>query len=308
MYKLNTEELKELVKESVESRIPLMIWGRTGIGKSQVIKDYCKDNNYQLIDIRLSQLVSEDLGGIPVYDKPELIRKFSKFLPTSNEKGVLFLDEINQADTDVLNSAFQLILDKKLGGGEYVLPESWSIIAAGNTSEDGDVNTFNKALYNRFIHCELEFDKKSFIDYIRKENYDENLVNFLEEQNKVYIDDERILITPRSWQRVNDCIKNNRPHIINTILIGRINKLWLEWNENLKNFKDIYEYDKPEFFDGRKSISKEFWNLKKSQIVSIVTKHFKTLSDWVDWKKDNIKGVDRELISQIDTILESKLC
>ena len=53
-------------------------------------------------------------------------------------------------------SCYQLALDHKLG--EYVLPEGWAIIAAGNRDSDRAVTTrMATPLRNRFVHLETEF-------------------------------------------------------------------------------------------------------------------------------------------------------
>ena len=45
-------------------------------------------------------------------------------------KGLLFLDEINRAEDDVLQAGFELVLDYKVG--QYRVPKGWSVHCAGN--------------------------------------------------------------------------------------------------------------------------------------------------------------------------------
>jgi MoxR-like ATPase len=40
------------------------------------------------------------------------------------QRGILFLDEVNRAQDDVLQAVFQLVLDRRVG--QYVLPPGWS--------------------------------------------------------------------------------------------------------------------------------------------------------------------------------------
>ena len=62
----------------------------------------------------------------------------SIFLPDGSIKeGILFLDELNTAAPMVQASAYQLILDRKIG--EYTLPDGWAIVAAGNRESDKGV-------------------------------------------------------------------------------------------------------------------------------------------------------------------------
>jgi hypothetical protein len=52
---------------------------------------------------------------------------------------------------------YQLVLDRKLG--EYVLPDGWVVIAAGNPASERGVHfSMPRPLRNRFVHLELEAD------------------------------------------------------------------------------------------------------------------------------------------------------
>jgi hypothetical protein len=79
-------------------------------------------------------------------------------------EGLLFLDEMNRADDDVLQASFQLVLDRQLG--RYVMPTGWSVIAAGNYQTGYMVNTFNDpAFLDRFCHLKLTPDKEYMADW-----------------------------------------------------------------------------------------------------------------------------------------------
>lgn len=69
--------------------------------------------------------------------------------------GSLFIDEFSQADTDLQKVAAQIMLDRRIG--EHVLPDHWSVVAAGNRTEDraGVVKTLSH-VQNRM--CEIEVD------------------------------------------------------------------------------------------------------------------------------------------------------
>ena len=73
------------------------------------------------------------------------------------EKGILFFDELNAAPPLVQASLYQLTLDRRIG--EYVLPDGWKIVAAGNRAEDRSiVFRMPNTLSNRFTHLDLEVD------------------------------------------------------------------------------------------------------------------------------------------------------
>jgi len=78
------------------------------------------------------------------------------------EKAFLFLDEISAADIEVQKAALQLVLDRRVG--EYDLPPTCPVIAAGNGDNDGAfTNPMSGPLSNRFNHVKLI---PSLVDWI----------------------------------------------------------------------------------------------------------------------------------------------
>ena len=167
--RVNNNQLRQMVDDTLGHKRPLMIWGPPGIGKSQAIEQVVNEkkeelgaDNFRFEDLRLSQLESVDLRGIPDVTGNVTQWKKPSFLPTSG-KGILFLDEFNQATPEVQNAAFQLILDRKIG--DYKVPDGWAIVAAGNRPQDlgfpenetpqGTV-PMSPALANRFRHVVLK--------------------------------------------------------------------------------------------------------------------------------------------------------
>ena len=142
-------------------KIPaVMIWGPPGVGKSTVVKTLAKEMGVGFVDIRLAQMESIDIRGLPVPDKEIKNVQWlpSSIFPTDNTKGgIIFLDELSACPKDVQVAAYELILDRQLGGGDiYKVPNKWLIVAAGNRAEDGGVSTtMSSALTSRMMHVEL---------------------------------------------------------------------------------------------------------------------------------------------------------
>ncbi len=98
-----------------------------------------------LSDAIAKKLENADLEVIRLYEKrrQELQPRF--------QRGILFLDELNRAGDDVLQSAFQLVLDRRVG--QYSIPPGWSVVSAGNYMEGYRVGGFDDpAFLNRFCH------------------------------------------------------------------------------------------------------------------------------------------------------------
>ena len=73
------------------------------------------------------------MGGLPFIDNGEQKRAFLGNLPVANE-GLLFIDEFAQATADMQKLLGQLVHERRLG--EYVMPEGWNIVMAGNRATD----------------------------------------------------------------------------------------------------------------------------------------------------------------------------
>ena len=208
-------ELKEFLNVCRKARVVPHIWGRQGIGKSQIVKQYADASNLQCIDLRLSLLEPGDLMGMPVIEDEKTVFKKPAWFPKPKTSGVLFLDELNRANEDILQAVFQLILDRRVN--DHVLPEGWQVVCAGNYGKDFQVNELDAALMNRFCHVHLETDYKSWSDWANGKINDklskivvEN--KLLEDKDSPFsIIDLPIKTTPRSWDFLNQLIMSGLP-------------------------------------------------------------------------------------------------
>ena len=201
------------------------IHGVPGIGKSAIVKQIADERNIQFIDLRLSQHEASDIKGIPYPDPENNVCKWlpPEFLPFKTTKkfhgtkGILFLDEINRAQPDVLQTVFQLVLDRRVG--ELELIDEWHIVAAGNLGdEDGtDVIDLDPALNNRFIHLWMEPDLNSWLDWAKKNKIHSDIIGFIKSKpsylysvQKSKNSEEQFLVTPRSWEKFSRLIEANQ--------------------------------------------------------------------------------------------------
>ena len=200
----------------IESKIPTFLWGAPGIGKSSIIKQIARDAGIECIDLRLSLMDPTDLKGIPFYDKETHSALWAppSFLPRTGT-GILFLDELNSAAPAVQASAYQLILDRKVG--EYTLPDGWAIVAAGNREGDrGVVYRLPSPLANRFVHIEMEVNVEDWRNWAMKRGVEARIVAYIGFKNEALFTfdptlNERSFATPRSWEAVHHILKSTIP-------------------------------------------------------------------------------------------------
>jgi len=221
---MRASELKKVVQNLCEQKVPTFLWGAPGIGKSSIIKQIAKERGLGFIDLRLSLMDPTDLKGIPFYDKElhSALWAPPAFLPREGE-GILFLDELNSAAPAVQASAYQLILDRAVG--EYTLPEGWSIVAAGNRESDRGVTYKMPApLANRFVHFEMDVNLDDWRLWAYKEGLDTRILAYIAYKNEDLFTfdpkgNSKSFATPRSWEYVDKILKSS---IESTLLLESI--------------------------------------------------------------------------------------
>jgi len=207
---MNAEALTRSLKQLIAARIPTFVWGSPGIGKSSIIKEIAAEQGLSFVDLRLSLMDPTDLKGIPFFDqeRTEAVWAAPAFLPKDPDSvGILFLDEINTAPPSVQASAYQLVLDRKVG--EYTLPEGWSIVAAGNHESDrGVIYRMPPPLANRFVHLELEVGIEAWKSWAYRNGIESSVIAFLEyDPSRLFLfepaENHKSFPTPRSWEYVS---------------------------------------------------------------------------------------------------------
>ena len=203
---MTASRLASTLERLVGAKLPAFVWGPPGIGKSSIVSQVAESLGVEFLDLRLALLDPTDLKGIPFFDPESRQGVWAppSFLPTDpKSRGILFLDEINSAPPAVQASAYQLVLDRKVG--EYELPEGWSIVAAGNRENDrGVVYRMPPPLANRFVHLELEVELSEWKRWAYGAGVSAEVIGYLSfEPERLFAFDpqsgEKAFPTPRSW-------------------------------------------------------------------------------------------------------------
>lgn len=188
---------------------PLFIWGPPGIGKSAIVRQVAQENGLDLIDLRATLLDPVDLRGLPlpVPAEKQAVWLPPAFLPQSG-RGILFLDELNSAPPLVQAAAYQLVLDRRVG--EYILPEEWVIVAAGNRENDAGVTFRMPApLANRFVHIQLDVDIDDWVAWALTAGVEDEVIAFIRFRPQLLFAfdpqkyTEKAFPTPRTWEKVS---------------------------------------------------------------------------------------------------------
>ena len=205
----------------IKHRRPFFLWGPPGVGKSDLVYQAASALDYPVIDLRASLLNPVDLRGIPVistakgWDGAQVkVCEWAPpiFLPRTGH-GLIFCDELPNAPTSVQTALLQLILDRRLG--EYVLPEGWSIAAAGNRVEDkAGANRTISSVNSRFTcHVELEVSATDWLQWALGAGIRAEVRSFVKWQPSRLTDfdprlNQKAYACPRTWSFVSDHLRD----------------------------------------------------------------------------------------------------
>ena len=227
---MKPSQLPALLDLAHTTKTPLMIWGASGIGKSQILGQWATDNDLPVIDRRLSQMEPSDLIGLPSIVDGTTSWARPCWFPQEHshgKTGVLFLDEITSAPPQMSAAAYQLVLDRRIG--DHVLPDGWMVIAAGNRTQDrGVVHSMPGPLANRFRHVTLEPDLDDLRAYAINKGWETMIPAFLAMRPQLmHRFDARsadpAFPSPRSWEALSTDLQSGVPDSIRSeVLAGHI--------------------------------------------------------------------------------------
>lgn len=213
----------------IAARVPVVLWGPPGQGKTSVIKRIAKDQGRHLEVILASIREPQDFAGLPIIANglatitpPDWAKRLSQV-----KDGILFTDEVNTAPPSVQAALLRVCLDKV--AGDCHLGDDTSVIAAANPPEQAaDGWDLAPPLANRFCHIDWELPSEVVRDGLSGNwiNFEIQLPNETELQNsliaeraalsgflasrpdlttvipKSSAEQGRAFPTPRSWEMV----------------------------------------------------------------------------------------------------------
>ncbi len=204
--------------------ISILVKGDTGIGKSDVVKQISskiqtdfKFRNYDgpglpVLDWRLSTFSEGDIIGLPeLVDGTTRFAPNARFLAACNEPHTLFLDEGNRATNEVLQCAFQIVLDRELNG--HKLHPETRIIMAVNEGNDFNVNEMDPALLRRFWVTELVPTVEGWLTWAEKNEIDSMIRRFIKKYPSHLMHEGQrspgeVYPYPASWARLDQSLKH----------------------------------------------------------------------------------------------------
>ena len=218
--------------------------GKHGIAKTEIVKEWAKENGYHLEVLQLPILEVSDLVGMPTIEDTKNGKITTWAAPgwinrihEANDRGqhaVIFLDELGRASFDVRQASLQLVLEGKINEhnlGELDNMKSLMVVA-DNPDDEYDTASFDPALEDRFQTYHVEADIKAWLEYAGKNDVEDVVMSYLSEfPEKLHFtpeseDDKGS--TPRAWKKLSDGIKVikqiNNEKFVHPLIVSKVGR------------------------------------------------------------------------------------
>ena len=212
--KINSTQLKFILNNTPASQ-NIMLVGKHGIGKSRILEDFFAERGEKVVTLFLGQMSDPgDLIGLPHLDEATGRTEFMLpyWFPVDGKPVVLFLDELNRARPEVLQTVMDLTLNRKLAGKS--LPEGSRIISAVNGGSEYQLTDLDPALVSRFYIYEFAPSVEDWINWARQAGLDSRIISYIEENPEMLDgedagEQENLERSPdrRSWERTSKVIE-----------------------------------------------------------------------------------------------------
>jgi hypothetical protein len=180
--RVDVDELNELLAVTPPDQ-NIMLVGRHGIGKSQTIAEFYRRKGIPVIAFFLGQMSDPgDLIGLmhkdEATDRSEFLPPY--WWPTDDQPIVLFLDELNRARPEILQSVMELALNKTLAGKR--LPTGSVIVSAVNEGDEYQLTDLDPALVSRFNLYHFAPTVDDWMRWAAEHQIDSRVTTFLHKQ------------------------------------------------------------------------------------------------------------------------------
>jgi hypothetical protein len=223
-------DITRYLKTVLPTGRPVFVWGSPGIGKSSVVHK-CVSELFPAGDGKVWELRATEFEGVDLRGVPTIRDGFTHWAPpdifptASDAKGVLFLDELPQAEADCQKVLAKLALDRMVG--DLKLPKEVYIVAAGNRAGDrAGVGRVLTHLLNRFAHVDFDVDLDDWCAWAVANDIDTDVISFIRWKGTPYLSDfrpesgERAFSSPRAWAIASDVLRTCPEDLLTEALGG----------------------------------------------------------------------------------------
>ena len=178
---INGKEVTKITQSEYKENLTvkgnnMLIFGKSGIGKTAIVKEFAEENGLKLLDYDLAGRLPEEVAGIPAVKGDFYTRTLDKeledFFKVEGEGYILLFDEINQGSPDTLNTLYRITHpdpNMRVWAGHKI--GKCQVVACGNMSDGTDGTVYltdlPTPLINRFYVFELVANNKDTTNYLK---------------------------------------------------------------------------------------------------------------------------------------------
>lgn len=216
MLKVSINAVPSFIELARKSKSNILIVGNPGVGKSAVINGMAGED-VNVISFTGSSTYEESINGIPYRDTTDNLQKYLEpqwlkdmwEFSDGNKDGynILFIDEFNTAEPQVLKTFLSVLTEKKVPTQARPLPDNTVIVAAMNPCNQNNGEELIRPLASRFMVLEVDSSIQNYKAFIKGEQKPDGKVNTVSEPNEIDTDQVVALIdqiSPTDWNRFED--------------------------------------------------------------------------------------------------------
>jgi hypothetical protein len=240
---MNIAEAKQQIKNAVraylqrddagmyliapERQRPMFLMGAPGIGKTAIIRQIAQELQIGVVSYSMTHHTRQSALGLPQivereyqghsyeaseYTMSEIIDAIYHYMQTSGEqRGILFLDEINCVSETLHPSMLQFLQFKTFG--RHKVPDGWVIVCAGNPPEyNRSVHDFDIVTLDRLRELDVEPEYPTWRRYAIEKGLHPAVTTFLQTKPDYFYQvtskpgGGKSFVTARGWEDLADVI------------------------------------------------------------------------------------------------------
>jgi len=183
LQEIDQEQALNLTKFFIRSNHNVFLFGRRGVGKTEIAIQAAKECGYKINYVNLSVIERPDLAGYPDMNAPGDIVNYKSpnFLPKLAEgqkpDRVILFDEVDKVSAEVTAPLLEILLFKKINGMPI---NAVSCILTGNLAQERAYsNDLSSALLDRGAKYILTFNFEKWVDWAKANNVHDLIIGFL---------------------------------------------------------------------------------------------------------------------------------
>lgn len=211
---------KGVYKIPVENRRVILLAGPEGIGKKSVLQQVAAECGAEFVSCNMAHITEEMARGesrveekryggrkytVLDYTMSEVVAAvYDAMEKTDNRQGILFVEDINLADRELVPLMWQLVQEKRMG--KYQVPREYNIVLSMSVpAVHPAIREFPVEVSSKILRLDAEPDLAVWKEYADKQVLHPAVISYLE-QNPEHFFDMNIaetavdFVTPAGWE------------------------------------------------------------------------------------------------------------